>query len=1806
MSSPISGWRAYSSADMRRRIFALLALVLLAHAVIALPHIPGERYGDPHTQKHGKAPATCRAETSVLDYGAKKREEYQLPVCPFAKEESSEASMSLTTLMVRQSVNDDDYSCGPERPCRNKACCPKATLYCNYGEKYCGTNGQSPNDVCWSNCNAKAECGENSDPPGKKCPLNYGFCGTAADFCGKGCQSNCDKPTPKGSSSDIQKRVIGYYEGWAHDRKCQDMDFNKIPVGAFTHLYFSFAFITPGDFNIAPMDDLDPELFTKFTEVKKRNSGLQTVVALGGWTFNDPGPFQTVFSDLVGSKENRGKFIENLFAFMRKFAFDGVDFDWEYPGADDRGGKPDDGKNFVTFLKELNDYNKKQTRHYVVSFTAPTSYWYLRHFDLKVVDYVDFVNVMSYDLHGIWDRENPIGNNVLAHTNLTEIKMAFELFWRNDVPPSKLNLGFGFYGRSFQLSDPSCYKPGCKFKGGAAPGPCSKNSGTLTYREIQQVIKDNKLKPYHLKEEAVKYITWNGDQWISYDDEETFQAKIKWANEIGLGGMLIWAVDQDTDELEALSALLKPKTLKQFQKAGGNAAYWADATVPSCYVTSCGGKCKAGFVKVTTQPCGSSDWKFQATEDDSQLCCPIQGAPNPKDCTWRGGSDTVATFCNGHCHDDEVTMQLNRWGDHSQYCFDGNKAYCCKSPLGQENKCYWAGVGQKCNGDDVPMTFSGTFLSTLADVVGAIVKVFGRAVPLVGVIGTPLYAVLEILDMELNKYYCCPKDDAENWEDCQWYGDVDSSDTCFDNHCPVDARSVQLTDSPYGLGESCAPRLERTRVFCCKPKNGKSAFLPVPLQNLFANPPTGDDVDTEFDLNIDDTWGTGTSKTHDDGDDPGDAAFNFYVMASPDEIQISLDKRDGSHWDVFNCHETDLHSEAPQTVRMACVDVSEGSNCHKIGLGHGVPGTILEMPPRCGPGKYAVAVSMAPAADQSLPKRLVKRALGHVPVVYDLTFDYDFSRVPRDLGDTQLRIDFSNQENYWDEVVAAAVSKRSAKRQLSDGEYRGNHRRWLQDEWRDDFHGAGSGGGAGAGALSRDELHKRWFGSDVLAWLSRMLQPKISREFRHEIKEDYILKILDDSVECGKGTPLEFDAFIRATATASVDVSTSFGMTLTAVITSGGLDVTGSYLTFFNEGHISAVLRLEALASVSYRKKARLANIPFPGASFSISGIGTIGPQLNLYGQVDVGLTVSAEFETTMDIASWEVRHTLPSPDGDHDPKEVDTADYDDTGSWEGLQKPKVYAGILAQGDAKAHLIASVDFGITFAERWNLDDARASVVADGWIGVKMGVGKSTEVDCPFTYGMEVGADLYAEVVSPSIFGWRGAKYDLPGPKPKTLIDGGTCPDLRSGDPIKRRGIGAGGRHWPRESNTSHAGMSPVSGQVRGLLPREPGVLSKRAEPFGPVFHVGLQDLLCPLDDDELDDNPATECETAGWEDDEMASDRLSLVKRDRKTPTPKSFCSGAGVVVYRPPAYHTSSTLQNDCPTCVKYGYANPGNCLDFTFTTINAPIQNTRQYQTEHVLEMQLLGDFFEWVRQTQRTGNNFPNPQTAQTGTVGFCNYLKGYWYQLSVAARNQVGGRDPIDLVAAEWPSTDNAATKDEFMLVDKGVNNCKGAMWGQGAIRRDSVMRRYIDNANTRQKAFQNLKDCMMALRYMRDPIVSNTLLLEKNRVRDRLNNLDTNVVAGLVRPGYRAWQQQGLSGLWDTFMHDRAVQARTKAETHISTWLGELMTRHASPAQRQQAQQGGNSPLIQANARFIAKLDRMQQEWNAQGQWVPPF
>lgn len=188
-----------------------------------------------------------------------------------------------------------------------------------------------------------------------------------------------------------------------------------------------------------------------------------------------------------------------------------------------------------------------------------------------------------------------------------------------------------------------------------------------------QIIEQESITPYYDVDAAVKYITWSGNQWVSYDDQQTFQQKIEYANRIGLGGLLIAALDLDTHDLQALQGVLYPHTLHAFALKGDDPNNWQDAGSGDCYVTNCfTDTCKPGTIAISTnQWCSDSDGK----EGTNSLCCPLASAPDPSQCGWRG----IGAFdlCNGGCLPGEVILQSNRKGN-GAWCKDGRQYYCCR------------------------------------------------------------------------------------------------------------------------------------------------------------------------------------------------------------------------------------------------------------------------------------------------------------------------------------------------------------------------------------------------------------------------------------------------------------------------------------------------------------------------------------------------------------------------------------------------------------------------------------------------------------------------------------------------------------------------------------------------------------------------------------------------------------------------------------------------------------------------------------------------------------------------------------------------------------------------------------------------------------------------------------------------------------------------------------------------------------------------------------------------------------------------
>ncbi|KAM0339644.1 hypothetical protein ACHAPU_010825 [Fusarium lateritium] len=422
--------------------------------------------------------------------------------------------------------------------------------------------------------------------------------------------------------------------------------------------------------------------------LKQRDPKLKIYVAIGGWTFNDPGPTYHTFSDLAASAPRQKIFMNSLLSFMNTYGFDGVDLDWEYPRDSDRGGRDVDFANFPQFMERLKsslDSSKKG-----ITITIPASYWYLQHFDIKnLAKSVEFFNVMSYDLHGLWDQDKKwTGSFLNAHTNVTEIDLALDLLWRNDIDPGQVVMGLGFYGRVFTATSKSCMTPGCTFSSGGKKGDCSREVGILLNSEIDIIIKKNSITPQLFRKEAVKVATW-GDQWVAYDDEETFKLKSEFAQSRCLGGLMVWAISHDT-ETSKYNKVLANVALRKIETSGEDALVSVDVSNDQCKWTNCKQPCPKGWVLM---PRKDPD----ARKDENMLdetgcggdgvhafCCP----PNTQlpTCGWYGHE---GGHCTSTCPDN--TIEIGSLGIHCK-----NKqtyqAGCCTyntKNMRLYNKCEW-------------------------------------------------------------------------------------------------------------------------------------------------------------------------------------------------------------------------------------------------------------------------------------------------------------------------------------------------------------------------------------------------------------------------------------------------------------------------------------------------------------------------------------------------------------------------------------------------------------------------------------------------------------------------------------------------------------------------------------------------------------------------------------------------------------------------------------------------------------------------------------------------------------------------------------------------------------------------------------------------------------------------------------------------------------------------------------------------------------------------------------------------------------
>lgn len=379
-------------------------------------------------------------------------------------------------------------------------------------------------------------------------------------------------PEPPPNVDSAHSPIISaYFPEWA----IYGRDFNvaDIPADDLTHLIYAFAQIDASgrmalfdpyaavektfqaeNSVTGQADTWDQELagnFNQIAQLKAAHPDLNVMIAVGGWTLSGP------FSDIASTAAGRDNFADSAKEFLSKYdMFDGLDFDWEYPGG---GGlpsnaiRPEDGENYALLLQavraRLDELETETGRHYEISVASPAGSDKIDNFNLDGLDpYVDFFNLMAYDFHGGW--ENVTGHQAPMFDTLGgdyDIVTAVDLYKDAGVDASKIVLGAPAYTRAWAgVNDTDGDGGWNESTSQLAPGSFEK--GVYDYKDMAQKVLDPNLdwKLFWDDSAQAAYVHSESEGiFSSFETPTSIALKSEWAQSEGLGGIMFWDLSGD-------------------------------------------------------------------------------------------------------------------------------------------------------------------------------------------------------------------------------------------------------------------------------------------------------------------------------------------------------------------------------------------------------------------------------------------------------------------------------------------------------------------------------------------------------------------------------------------------------------------------------------------------------------------------------------------------------------------------------------------------------------------------------------------------------------------------------------------------------------------------------------------------------------------------------------------------------------------------------------------------------------------------------------------------------------------------------------------------------------------------------------------------------------------------------------------------------------------------------------------------------------------------------------------------------------
>jgi chitinase len=400
------------------------------------------------------------------------------------------------------------------------------------------------------------------------------------------------------------KNIIVYFPNWGiYNSAHRTMTVGMIPWNKVTVINHAF-FEVDSSFKLASIDtfaDFDKMMdhsegwdanqlrghFGEYKYYKNLYPNVKIILSIGGWTRGQN------FHAMAATASNRAVFIQSVIDFLKKYPFiDGVDLDWEYPGINraadpndqyDRGcpGGPEDKQNFTSLLREIRQaYNNNGLSNKLLTIAAPSGYDKLELQEPDVyAQYLDWLNVMTYDMHGAWENttnhqsplyanpNDPSGTSPVDIKNRYNTDSAMKTLQNvYKIPAEKLLVGSPYYSRGWKGVTGGVngmYAAATGAATGSWDNPQSPG-GQYPYFTLKTMENQGGYVKYRDDTYAKTPWLYNASQGIvlSYEDPASLTARCDYINSNGYGGLIVWEISGDTTDFEL--------TTLAYQKLIGN------------------------------------------------------------------------------------------------------------------------------------------------------------------------------------------------------------------------------------------------------------------------------------------------------------------------------------------------------------------------------------------------------------------------------------------------------------------------------------------------------------------------------------------------------------------------------------------------------------------------------------------------------------------------------------------------------------------------------------------------------------------------------------------------------------------------------------------------------------------------------------------------------------------------------------------------------------------------------------------------------------------------------------------------------------------------------------------------------------------------------------------------------------------------------------------------------------------------------------------------------------------------------------